>query len=196
MMITKLTIKEPRQISRIHGERSEFTFMPGANVICGPNGSGKSTVLNAIVPRPGFPNRVKSEIEFDVPTKLEIYRSEVDGNTHKGYFDEDVSMGLQIAAMRISRGQGQAAYLGNFIKKSKEAEKGSLCLLLDEPDAAMDFAGVVALSALIFHISRSQQVILTAHAFPIIVNPLYHHIELVPEYRSLLYDATARFQRP
>ena len=130
-------------------------FSPGINVLAGPNGSGKSTVLRVLRDR-AWATREECEIWREGEENLEFvaFDSEQDNARFKPGRGP-----LQFISTAGSHGQVQLRTYG-FLRD--RISRGSL-VMLDEPEAALDMAGIVNLVETIKARSDVQWILATHH---------------------------------
>jgi len=116
---------------------TQIDFGPGINVLAGPNGSGKSTIL-----------RVVRDRDWRDENGCEVWKEGVNGSTNV----EWVAFDAEQDNPRYKAGRGPFQFT-NTIGSHGEANRKvykfltdriepGMCVLLDEPEAALDTGGV------------------------------------------------------
>lgn len=153
-MIERVTITDPGWRRRVG--RAQVTFGPFVNVLAGPNGSGKSSLMEAIMAaasggrRP--PCRIRGLGRFRI-----VHSDLVKNGPHKGYFDESMDAGFQLAAMRRSHGEWAGAVMRSLAK----APEGPHVFLIDEPENGLDLRGVI--DFVLLAAASPHQIIVASH---------------------------------
>lgn len=179
----------------------DFKFEKHVNILCGPNGSGKSTLLACLFPGDvaieskaiSIPNRDKQvrisrasggrmvrkfDFEFDNPRNKSFGHSVMMG---------DIGIaGVILAASKMSHGQAMKKLIDSLLDAA--SIKGA-CILLDEPEQALDCDGLLYLRDRLKTL-RNQYVIAT-HAPVLILEPTFNVVEMVEGYKRRILDATA-----
>lgn len=183
----------------------DFKFEKHVNILCGPNGSGKSTLLACLFPGApdiwskaiAIPNRDKQvrislgsdgrmvrkfDFEFDNPRNKSFGHSVMAG---------DIGLaGVIQSAAKMSHGQAMKRLIDGLL--DAVSIKGA-CILLDEPEQALDFDGLLYLKDRLKTL-RNQYVVAT-HAPVLILEPAFNVVELVAGYKRRVLDATADIVR-
>lgn len=194
-MIKKIEIKGKlaERITDIQGDKV-FEFKPGLNLLVGSNGSGKSTVLRAIRDQMTVTNRSRKnspstdvvvEREGDAPVLY--FSGEENGTRMKSVFDHDTDMMHQIQAIYSSRGQALGSYIVHFLKKHTATIRAGAVVLLDEPDASMDWPSLTSIPKLVASVPQAQFIIACHH--PLLALQPANVIELTPGYCEQLREA-------
>lgn len=147
-----------------------FRFAPGVNVLAGPNGSGKSTLLRAI-----------RDNSRDIRAKADLCRTryldfERQNPRVQGHLADGIEM-FQIASQFRSHGETTRPM---FAEIAKPGFRDSVALL-DEPDQALDMAGIAELLSALRR-SPARQVLISAHDPGIVLGNEFNVIELQPGY--------------
>ena len=163
---------------RVGAELSKtIEFKLGVNLLVGPNGSGKSTVFEAIQVKArdiktGIANK-DIKIDISEPISTNYFDFEKHNLRTKGFFEKGSTM-LQAASKFKSHGE-----VNRFLAEKMlgdENVKGS-CLLLDEPDQALDMDGVVHLLTWLKSCDAKQAIVAVHHPLLVLQQDM-HVIEM------------------
>jgi predicted ATPase len=148
----------------LRGKR-DFRFMPGVNVVVGPNGSGKSTLLRAMH------QCGECRKEQGVGVGIHYFNSET-MNPHSRIEPDCSPLGM------LLRTRGMFSSHGQIMKSamvSMPVRQGGT-LLIAEPEAGQDLAGVRRLAEGFLELARHEmQVIIATH------HPLFFTVGTLPE---------------
>jgi len=179
------TLAERIHPAKTHKEVT-FHFKPGVNVLCGPNGSGKSTIMATLYPSNMSPGEREFKIKVD-PGPCRHMDFEKNNPRVQSSFNDYQPMGFQVVVRRTSHGEMVKALTSGFPKAS--GLKGA-CMLMDEPEVALDIDGIFDMVRGLEHrmthpdVHPINQYVIATHAPAILLNPLFNVIELVPGYRD------------
>jgi predicted ATPase len=158
----------------------EVKFLPGVNVLVGPNGSGKSTVLAAVRRKIEHTRDKLEEIEIkSAPGPCRVLDFEKDNPRTKSYFEGGGGIGFQVSSMFSSHGEVTKAIL----KELDSPTFTGACVLLDEPEAALDMEGIQLLVRMVLA-CPAHQLIVATHCPVLILHPQVHVVELRRGYRK------------
>lgn len=145
-------------------------FRPGINVLIGPNGSGKSTVLRAL--------HACSECRTTKTGNPEIfYFNSETMNPHAPKGPAGDVRGMVLRTRGIFSSHGEIMRSALF---SMPIQQGGV-LLVDEPEAGQDLAGVERIRKGFDEICASGGQVIAASHHPLLMREA-HLIELVPDY--------------
>jgi ABC-type transport system involved in cytochrome c biogenesis ATPase subunit len=167
-MITSVYFCLPHSL-KIKGPR-DMHFEPGVNVLVGPNGSGKSTALRAIA------SCGECRKETDGPCQLRLFNSE----TMNPHSDNRPAGDLRNL---ILRSRGVFSSHGEIMKvalSSLPIATGDI-LLIDEPEAGQDAAGIEHIREGLEAICEQGGQVIAASHDPLIWQNA-HLIEMTPDY--------------
>ena len=183
----------------------DFKLEKHVNILCGPNGSGKSTLLACLFPGNAdiwskaisIPNRDK-QVRISLGAGGRAVRKfdfEFDNPRNKSFGHEvimgDIGLaGVIHSASKMSHGQAMKKLIDGLLDAA--GIKGA-CILLDEPEQALDFDGLLYLRDRLKAL-RNQFVIAT-HAPVLILEPTFNVVEMVEGYKRRVLDATTDLVR-
>ncbi len=158
---------------KISGEKT-IEFAPGMNVIAGANGSGKSTLLNALH------TCQECRIEKTDDTETLYYDAEM-MNPHRpeGPPGDLRTLILRTRAIFSSHGEIMKTAIGSLPIRTHDT------LLIDEPEAGQDLAGVLRLQKGFRILCRHNVQIIAASHHPLLLLS-GHLIELKKGYAASL----------
>ena len=182
-------------------KRLDFTFEKHVNILCGPNGSGKSTLLACVFPGNtsiwskaiSIPNRDK-QVRISLGSGGRMVRKfdfEFDNPRNKSFGHEAIMGNIGLAgaihsASKMSHGQAMKKLIDSLLDAA--SIKGA-CILLDEPEQALDCEGLLHLRDRLKTL-RNQFVIAT-HAPALILEPTFNVVEMVEGYKRRVLEAAA-----
>ena len=182
---------EERWLKRLGGpdagkKSRRFDFQPGVNLIIGPNGSGKSSLLELIWDNIARKRRDRrGMVMFCDPgmfRKFDFERDNPRGRTEGVMMMEFAALQMHFASQGYSHGETTTQLLKML---GGDKQRRFRAYLFDEPEQALDPAGLEALRQQLLTGGASQVVIAT-HALPLILEPAFHVVELRPDYRRQL----------
>jgi predicted ATPase len=142
--------------ARVFRAGDRFALRPGLNVVVGPNGAGKSTLLAAaaaaVDPAQAPMLAGAARLATDAPTPAYYFDFEKDSARVSGARESALALG-------VSHGQYVLSVLDSL-----DAIAPGAALLLDEPDAPLDYKQAGALVARMRgHAKRGVQSVLSSH---------------------------------
>lgn len=168
------------------GKKSRrFDFKLGVNLIIGPNGSGKSSLLELIWDNIAVKRRERRGMAMYCDAGM-FRRFDFEKNNPRHIsaemMDSAASLQLHFSSTRHSHGETTAKLLEMF---GQDKQRRFRAFLFDEPEQALDPAGLEVLRQLLLT-RRINQVVIATHALPLILEPKFHVVELRPGYRREL----------
>ena len=172
-MIISVTLKDSFA-KRVGSKKpKKFNFKTGVNLLVGPNGSGKSTVLEAIYEKSCRPFSY-AEVETSGPVGVYYFDLEKGNVRTKNTLDNDGLAGFQVMSHFRSHGQVNKDLVKGLLDSEKIRDGVSM---LDEPDQALDYDGIISLSSWLSR-SKAKQIIVSVHNPLLVLDPSFHVIEM------------------
>ena len=195
-MITKLT---PTGIkSRLSHPQESYEFKAGVNLLVGQNGCGKSSLLYAMRPRHAAEKLCTYELDRSKVKQVSLLwlDFEKDNPRTKSMFDREIdgqdNFSRTVASFHskfMSHGESSRMLLRTLEQEVTEEN----LVILDEPEQALDFAGLQELKRVLARLPV-QQVIIATHSPWLILEPSYHVVELTPNYRKTIREELQRLR--
>jgi predicted ATPase len=177
---------------RVGAKRSrKFTFEPGVNLLVGPNGSGKSTVLQALMHKASSDKQNKNkEISIDFVSdsvgrlSIKMFDFEKQSPRTRPDFVSGGGMAFQVGSHFRSHGETNRDLVEGLVR-SEEVD-GAL-FLLDEPDQALDFEGIMELVEAL-KACKAIQTLVSVHHPGLVCDASFHGVEMVKGYRNTVRE--------
>lgn len=163
-MITsmKLTGKYAERVGA--KKQRTFSFKEGINLLVGPNASGKSTVVEAITKMSSVNDggRAPDDVKIRASGKIKVHSFdfEKDSLRTKGHFVDGGLFHVQLASKFKSHGEVNRSMARGMLN-DKRIEDG--LVVLDEPDQALDYDGIVELVSWLKSCSAKQMIVSVHH---------------------------------
>ncbi len=169
---------------RLATKQAEFSFYQGVTLLIGANGSGKSSLLRAMRPKTASG---KFEVSEDDSVKYGLYFDFEKDNPRTSSFELLTAKGEMSFARMFARLDSEFDSHGETQRKilktlARDATPEHL-VLLDEPEQALDYEGLVLLKQTLRELT-SPYVVVATHSPYLILNPSFHVIELTTGYQD------------
>ena len=174
-MITSITLTK-KYAERVGAKRSKtFKFRPGINLLVGPNGSGKSTIFEALqeAARGGKGREPPDGIRVKTSDRISTHFFDFEKSNVRtlGHFlDSGAGMMFQLSSKFKSHGEVNRVMARDLLE-TEMVNDG--CVMLDEPDQALDHDGVVHLLAWLKACKAKQVIAAVHHPFIVLQRDLY-----------------------
>lgn len=174
-MITSIKLTG-KYAERVGAKRQKtFKVRPGLNLLVGPNGSGKSTIFEAIreAARGDRGRKPPDGVEIKSSNKIAIHFFDFEKQNVRtlGHFlDNSDGMLFQMASKFQSHGEVNRVMAKSMLEAESVAEG---CVLLDEPDQALDHDGAVHLLVRLKACKAKQVIAAVHHPFIVLQRDLY-----------------------
>lgn len=166
-----------------------FKFEEGVNLLVGPNGSGKSTIFEAIqksaAKNEGRGSTEGVEVKTSGPVSTYFFDFEKGNIRTNASFMNGNLFGVQFASMFRSHGEVNRFLAEGLLRRSK-IQSG--VVMLDEPDQALDYDGVVRLVVWLKECPAKQAIVAVHHPL-IVLQPVDNVIELRKGYCKEMREA-------
>jgi predicted ATPase len=173
--VISVTISEGPMFKRIKCHQLDFKL--GPNLIIGPNGSGKSSLFNLLT-KPSKEDKETVKVKSVAGTYYAL-DFEKDNPRKASYIDN----GFQIASMFVSHGESNQA----IVKMIAKSDAKDCMIFMDEPEQALDMEGIQILLESVRN-SPASQIIIATHHPALIMNDVFHVVELEEGYRKKVVD--------
>jgi len=158
-MIESITItnKEYKKRSKL----STINFSSGTNILLGSNGCGKSTIISLLISEiDPYKSILTKYRDLKYSGQFNIYHKdfEKDNPRTKQSIEYSKCVGFDLHSRFCSHGE-VGIVLIEFLKKIKEP----VCIIVDEPEIALDANNLIKVKKIFEHLSSFCQIIISTH---------------------------------